>query len=123
GFTGKTYRVGFSWAVCIHFMTAIVVFYLLFAPKLYKLSRSRSFLTPADFLIDRFQSKTLGAFASLLMMFGLANYLLAQLMALGNALRGFAPESPYQAYVVGVVALAFIIVIYESLGGFRAVAW
>ena len=33
GFTGRSYRDGYSWAICIHFMTAIVVAYLFFAPK------------------------------------------------------------------------------------------
>ena len=35
GFSGKTYRVGYAWIVSVHFMTAIVVFYLLLAPQLY----------------------------------------------------------------------------------------
>ncbi|MGC6441782.1 MAG: sodium:solute symporter family transporter, partial [Rubripirellula sp.] len=47
GFTGKTYRVGFSWTVSVQFMTAIVVAYLAFAPKLFGLSRKHGFLTPS----------------------------------------------------------------------------
>ena len=43
GFSGATYRNGLSFLVCVHFMTAIVVCYLLFAPQLYRLSREISF--------------------------------------------------------------------------------
>ncbi len=42
GFSGATYRRGYSWALSIHFMTAIVVFYLLLAPKLTSVFHSRS---------------------------------------------------------------------------------
>ena len=34
GFTGAAYREGLRFLVCIHFMTAIIAAYLLFAPRL-----------------------------------------------------------------------------------------
>lgn len=123
GFSSKAYDIGFQWLVCVHFMTAIVVIYLLFAPKLYQHAKQHSFITPSDYLYHRYRSVPLATFASLLMIFALANYLVGQLKALGEALKGFAPETPLTAYVVGVICLALIIVIYESLGGFRSVAW
>ena len=123
GFTGKTYRIGFRWAVCIHFMTAIVVFYLLFAPKLYRVARQHRFITPADYIQHRFGSRGLSLMATGIMVIGLANYLLAQLMAMGRALEGFTPQEREWSYIIGVMVLAAIIVVYETLGGFRAVAW
>lgn len=123
GFTGKTYRIGYSWTVCVHFMTAIVVFYLLFAPKLFQLSRRHAFITPVDFLQYRYESSPLNLSASIIMIIGLSNYLVGQLKALGTAAEGFIPSHPATAYVGGVLTLALIIVVYESLGGFRAVAW
>ncbi|HIF34166.1 MAG TPA: sodium:solute symporter family protein [Planctomycetes bacterium] len=123
GFSSKAYDIGFRWLVCVHFMTAIVMVYLLLAPRLYAIARRRQFITPADYLMHRYGSRTLASLASLLMIFAAANFLIAQLKALGSALEGFAPESPAQAYFIGVISLALIIVIYESLGGFRSVAW
>ena len=123
GFTGKTYRVGFSWAVSIHFMTAIVIFYLTLAPKLFALAKQNHFITPADFISHRFDSPTLSLVVSLLMIVAIANFLLAQLMAMGNAIEGLTTIDPKVAYTAGVVILALIIVVYETLGGFRAVAW
>ncbi|MCO6455091.1 MAG: sodium:solute symporter family protein [Pirellulaceae bacterium] len=123
GFSGETYRSGFSWAVSIHFMTAIVVVYLLFAPQLHALSRQHQFITPSDYIHHRFGSPLLSLCASVLMVVAIANYLLAQLMAMGSALEGLTTAAPWQAYTWGVIVLALVIVIYETLGGFRAVAW
>lgn len=123
GYTGKTYRVGFSWVMCTHFMTAIIVMYLLYAPKLYHLSCTQKFLTPVDFLNYRFGLKPLNVFASLLMIIAIANYLLGQLMAMGRAAEGLTGQSTLAVYLGGILFLAIIMVVYESLGGMRAVAW
>ena len=123
GFSGRTYRIGYAWAMSLHFMTAIVVFYLILAPQLFRLSRKHGFITPTDFLRYRFQSRSLCLVATIVMIVAIANYLLAQLMAMGNALEGLTNFDPKTAYIVGVVVLAAIVVVYETLGGFRAVAW
>ena len=39
GYTGKAYNEGFSWLVSLHFMTALVVCYLFFAPWLHRLAK------------------------------------------------------------------------------------
>jgi SSS family transporter len=123
GFTGNTYRVGFAWTVSIHFMTSIVVFYLMLAPKLFGLAKQHGFITPTDFIDHRFRSSALSCLASVLMIFSIANFLLAQLMAMGNAIEGLTTIDPERAFAGGVIILALVIVVYETLGGFRAVAW
>ena len=123
GFTGKTYRIGYSWAMCIHFMTAICCVYVFFAPQLHRLSRKHGFVTPTDYLHHRFHHAPLNFLATIVMVVAISNYMLAQLMAMGRALEGLTVIDDWQAYVMGVVVLAMIIVVYETLGGFRAVAW
>ena len=123
GFTGKTYRVGFSWTVSVQFMTAVVVAYLVFAPRLFSLSRRYTFITPADYLQHRFGYQPLTLSASFVMMVAIGNFLLAQMMAMGKAVEGLFPDHPWEAYCGGVIFLAVIMLIYETLGGFRAVAW
>jgi SSS family solute:Na+ symporter/sodium/pantothenate symporter len=123
GFTGKTYRIGFAWAMCIHFMTAIVVVYLAFAPRLHQLAKQYHFITPSDYLDYRFGNAKLSVLASIVMIGAISNYLLAQMMAMGRALQGLTDADPLHAYIAGVVVLAMIIVVYETMGGFRAVAW
>ncbi|HIN30246.1 TPA: sodium:solute symporter family protein, partial [Candidatus Poribacteria bacterium] len=123
GFTGKTYRIGFSWVMSLHFMTAIIVCYLIFAPKLYHRAKQKGFITPVDFLDDRFRSNAISLIAAFVMIVALINYALAQLMAMGRAFQGLVSINPVQAYIYGVIFLAIIMGIYETLGGLRAVAW
>ncbi len=123
GFTGSAYRLGYVWVMSLHFMTAIVVFYLLLAPPLYARARARGYVTPPDFLQDRFGARALTVVAALIMVVALANYVLAQLMAMGRALEGLAQAHPDEAYRYGVIGLAIIMVLYGTLGGMRAVAW
>ena len=121
GFSGAAYREGFRFLVCVHFMTAIVLAYLLLAPPLYRLSRRWNFVTPGDYIEHRFRSPALRAAVTLIMIYVLCNFTLAQMKTLGTAFEGLS-----QGRVpmwMGVVGLALIMLIYESLGGMRSVAW
>lgn len=121
GFPGKTYRAGLAYVMSVTFMVAIVGGYTLFAPRLFRLARDRSYLTPTDFLDDRFRSKTLNALATLIFLFVLGNFLLAQLMAMGHAFSGLTDGA--FSYRASILCGAAIILAYELLGGMRAVAW
>ena len=118
-----TYRIGYAWIMCVHFMTAIVACYLIFAPKLYKRARQYNYITPTDYLQHRFGSNSLNIVVTVIMVFVLSNYLLAQLMAMGRAMQGLSSADPNIAYQQGVILLTLIMVIYGTLGGIRAVAW
>ena len=123
GYSGMTYRIGYAWIMCIHFMTAIVACYLIFAPRLYKKARQHNYITPTDYLQHRFNSNAINVVVTLIMILVLSNYLLAQLMAMGRAMQGLSSADPNIAYQQGVILLTFIMVIYGTLGGIRAVAW
>ena len=123
GFSGKAYRVGFSWITSVHFMTAIIVGYLIYAPRLHPLGKTHGFITPTDYLNHRFHHLGINLIAPCVMILALGNFLLAQLMAMGRALQGLTTLPDNQAYIIGVILLAIIMLIYETLGGFRAVAW
>jgi SSS family solute:Na+ symporter/sodium/pantothenate symporter len=123
GVTGAAYRLGFGWLIAVHYMLAIIVCYLAYAPKLHSLSRLRGYVTPVDYLKDRFNSPAIAIVASLVMIVALNNYLLAQLMTMGRALQGLAGAYGDAAYDYGVIGLALIMLIYGTLGGVRAIAW
>jgi len=123
GVAGATYRFGFGWLIAVHYMLAVVVFYLTFAPKLHTLSRARGYVTPVDYLEDRFHSRAISLIGSIVMIIALNNYLLAQLMSMGRALQGLAGPYGDEAYNYGVIGLALIMLIYGTLGGIRAIAW
>jgi SSS family solute:Na+ symporter len=123
GVAGAAYREGFGWLISVHYMLAMIVCYLIFAPKLYALSRHGQYVTPVDFVQERFGSAALSLLASIVMIVALNNYLLAQLMTMGRVLQGFAGPYGDVAYDAGVLALTLIMLIYGTLGGLRAVAW
>ena len=55
------------------------------------------------------------------MIYALCNYTLAQLKAMGAAVEGITDGAVPASY--GIIALAVIMVVYETLGGMRSVAW
>lgn len=123
GFAGKAYRVGYFWIVSILFMTAVVAFYLTYAPKLYALSKKHNFITPSDYLKHRFQSNTLSVLVTIIMVIALSNYVLAQMLAMGRISETILGIDPQTAFILGIAILSVIMIAYDTLGGFRAVVW
>ncbi|HXV37373.1 MAG TPA: sodium:solute symporter family protein, partial [Myxococcota bacterium] len=125
GYPGQAYRQGFSWVVSTGFMLSIVVVFHALAPRLRPIAIRGAFVTPGDWIRFRFAEHAHGRVlllaVSLLMTVALANYLFAQLKAMGElAEQVTAGAIPY---AWGVVLLAGVILLYETLGGMRAVAW
>ncbi|MCM3569297.1 sodium:solute symporter [Neobacillus mesonae] len=121
GYAPAAYRTGFSWLQSISFMTIIIGVYLLFAPRLYVIAKKRGFVTPTDWLQHRFNSKGVTLVAIFLMLWGLGNYLLEQLVAIGQAVSGMTGGTiPYQA---AVIVFVFVMLAYEWMGGMKAVAF
>ena len=59
--------------------------------------------------------------ANLLLVVAVSNYLLAQLVAMGHVTEGLSGGAV--PYWVGVVLLTMVVIVYETVGGMRAVAW
>ncbi|MDX1648936.1 MAG: sodium:solute symporter family protein, partial [Myxococcota bacterium] len=125
GYPGEGYRRGFSWIMATGFMMSIVVVFHVLVPRLRPLAVREGFVTPGDWVRHRFADQAgadaLRVAVGLLMSVALANFLLAQLQAMGHVVvsitDGLVP------YAAGVVGLAGMILFYETLGGMRAVAW
>ena len=90
-------------------MFSVIAGYLLFAPRLVALSRKKKFVTPGDYITHRFSSPKLTLLSTLLMLYALSNYTLAQLRAMGVAIEGLTNGAVPSAY--GIVTLAIIMVI------------
>ena len=121
GYPAEASRLGYAWIMSVSFMMAIIVVYLLYAPRLQRLANARGFITPGDWVDYRFNSRPLSLLTNLLLVVSIANYLLAQLMAMGYVVAGISGN--LIPYWIGVVVLVLVIIIYETLGGLRAVAW
>ena len=83
GYPGEAFRLGFSWVMSVGFMMAIIVVYLLFAPRLHHLAQApplrdtRRLGQPSIRVTTR-----LTLLANLLLVAAIGNYLLAQLIAM-----------------------------------------
>lgn len=125
GYPGEAYRRGFSWIMATGFMMSIVVAFHALAPRLRPIAVREGFVTPGDWICHRFGDEAAGRAllraVTLLMLAALANFLFAQLKAMG--LMAEQVTGGIVSYEWGVVILAAIVLAYETLGGMRAVAW
>ena len=125
GYPGEAYRRGFSWIMATGFMMSIIVAFHILVPRLRPVAVEHGFVTPGDWVRHRFSGERAGRLlltaVALLMTIALANFLLAQLKAMGEmAEQVTGGLVPYEA---GVIGLALMILFYENRGGMRAVAW
>jgi SSS family solute:Na+ symporter len=125
GYPGEAYRRGFSWIMATGFMMSIIVAFHLLVPRLRSLAVRFEFVTPGDWVRHRFGDEPRGAAlvlgVGLLMTIALANFLFAQLKAMG--VMAEQVTGGFVSYELGVVVLAGMVLFYETLGGMRAVAW
>lgn len=121
GFAGRSYRAGGAYVISVVFMTLAIAMISIYGPRLFRLQRAFGYITPADYIYHRFGSHALRIICTLLFCWGLANYILEQLVAMGHAVEWLSGGRI--TFMYGVVLLAFVMLIYESLGGMRSVAW
>ncbi len=125
GATGETWRRGFFWVVAVGYVVAMSVGYHFIAPALRPIACKHGFITPGDWLRYRFFNEplepVLRRIITLIMAIVLANILFAQLKAMGEITE--VMTGGMITYPLGVVSLALVILIYDLVGGLRAVAW
>lgn len=125
GYPGEAYRRGFSWVMATGFMMSIIVVFHALVPGLRPVAVREGFVTPGDWVRHRFGgqwgAEALRRAVAVLMLIALANFLFAQLVAMGHVV--VAVTAGAVPYAAGVVGLAGMILFYETVGGMRAVAW
>ena len=125
GYPGEAYRRGFSWIMATGFMMSIVVMFHALVPRLRPVAVREGFVTPGDWIRHRFGNEKAGRAllraVALLMIVAMANFLFAQLKAMG--VMAELVTGGIVSYELGVVVLAAMVLFYETLGGMRAVAW
>lgn len=121
GFAGSAYRNGWFFLVGVTFMIAVVGGYLLYAPRLYALSKKHDFITIGDYINFRYNSKYLTYLVVGIAILALSNYMLTNLKAIGYIMEYVTGGGI--GFTEGIIFMAFVMVIYETLGGMRSVAW
>lgn len=121
GYPGKAYRTGFEMFFVIAAMVTVTGVLFIYAPRLRRLSEKRGYVTPGDFVQDRFGSRPLTVMATLLGIVALINYLITNLKVLGYVVGTVTGGAI--GFETSVIVLAIVMIVYEAMGGMRSVAW
>lgn len=120
GFSGAGYRLGYAFYPLMAFGTGFMALsFVIIGIPLHRLASQRNYITPADFILDRYRSEIFKkAFSLLLVVFTLP-YLALQGMFAGKILHLFA-AIPYE---LGSLLVLAVVMLYVSSGGMHSVAW
>ncbi|MCX7031915.1 MAG: sodium:solute symporter family protein [Spirochaetes bacterium] len=120
GLSGAGYRIGYAFFPVMGFGTGFMALsFLVIGMRINVLARARGYVTPADFIADRYGSRTLKSVFSLVMIVFTLPYLATQAIASGRALETLA-GLPYWAGAGLVTGVSVLVV---ALGGMRSDAW
>ena len=118
---GKAYRTGLDALGVMFAVMAVAAVYATFAPQLNKLAKAHKFITVGDFINWRYQSKQLRMIVNIVLILTLVSYALGNFKAVGLLLESASGGTI--SFATAIICLAFIMAIYESMGGMRAVVW
>ena len=119
GGPGMAWKVGFGWIyMAVVQVTAIFLVLGLFGKRVAMLSRRFDAVTVVDIIRERFESNGLAMLAALVIVLFFCGTMTAQFV--GGA-RLFAAATGY-SYEMGLLLFGLVVVLYTSIGGFRAVA-
>jgi solute:Na+ symporter, SSS family len=120
GLSGAGYRIGYGFFPVMAFGTGFMALsFLVVGTRINALSRERGYVTPADFIADRYRSPLLKKFFSVILILFTLPYISIQAMASGRSLETLV-GIPYWA---GALLITGVSVLYVVLGGMRSDAW
>ena len=119
GGPGMAFQVGFGWIyMAVVQVTAIFLVLGIFGKRVALLARKLNAVTVVDIIRARFQSDFLAAVAAFVIVLFFCGTMTAQFV--GGA-KLFSAVTGY-SYEAGLILFGLTVVIYTSIGGFRAVA-
>ena len=119
GGPGMAYEIGFGWIYMAVIQTMTIFLVLgIFGTRVARLARQIHAVTIVDIIRHRYRSDALAAVAAFVIVLFFAASMVAQFV--GGA-QLFAAVTGY-SYELGLVLFGIVVVIYTSIGGFRAVA-
>ena len=119
GGPGMAYEIGFGWIYMAVIQTMTIFLVLgIFGTRIARLARRIHAVTIVDIIRHRYRSDALAAVAAFVIVLFFAASMVAQFV--GGA-QLFAAVTGY-SYELGLVLFGIVVVIYTSIGGFRAVA-
>jgi SSS family solute:Na+ symporter len=120
GFSGAGYRIGYSFYPVMGFGTGFMALsFHVIGAKILRLSREHNYITPSDFIFDRYRSRFLKKLFSLVMVVFTLPYLSIQAIASGKSLQSLIGIP----YLTGALLITGFVVTYVALGGLRSIIW
>jgi SSS family solute:Na+ symporter len=120
GFSGAGYRIGYAFYPVMGFGTGFMALALyIIGSKILILSKKRGYVTPSDFIIDRYNSSALKILVSTIMIVFTLPYISLQAIASGKSLNSLVGIP----YLSGALLITIFVVLYVGLGGLRSIVW
>eukprot|EP01006_Ploeotia_vitrea_P024815 TRINITY_DN57610_c0_g1_i1.p1 TRINITY_DN57610_c0_g1~~TRINITY_DN57610_c0_g1_i1.p1 ORF type:complete len:697 (-),score=-20.40 TRINITY_DN57610_c0_g1_i1:219-2309(-) len=121
GFPGAVFRSGWVSVRWITGCSTSLLAFTVLSPRFYRISKLRKFVSPLDFVHDRYNSSILGLCCGACMIVASSMYVLAQCKAMGALMSGLS--GGVLPAVAGAGLLGVLILICELLGGMRIVCF
>lgn len=121
GVPQEMYEKGFfayRWLFCCGAMGISIAF---FGERLQQMSAVRKYISPTDFIKDRFNSHLLRGGVSVALCWPAMIYVLAQFETMGTTIEGLS-DGEIKSINASIV-LCIVMLAYETFGGLRAIAW
>ncbi|HUV08028.1 MAG TPA: sodium:solute symporter family protein, partial [Spirochaetia bacterium] len=120
GFSGAGYRIGYAFYPVMGFGTGFMALALyIVGSKILILSKQRGYVTPSDYIADRYGSPLLKALVSGIMILFTLPYISLQAIAAGKSLNSLVGIP----YLWGALLITLFVVLYVALGGLRSIVW
>ncbi len=120
GFSGAGYRIGYAFYPIMGFGTGFMAlsFYVI-GEKIMILSKKRGYITPSDFVYDRYRSPFLKILFSTIMVIFTLPYISIQSISAGKAIHSLTGLP----YILGATIITTFVMIYVATGGMRSIVW
>jgi SSS family solute:Na+ symporter len=120
GLSGAGYRIGYAFYPVMGFGTGFMALsFLLIGKPILVLSKERGYITPSDFIADRYGAPWLKKLFSAVMIVFTLPYIAIQAIASGHSLNTLVGIP----YISGAALITGFIVVYVTLGGLRSIIW
>jgi len=121
GLAGLTYRAGVGALGFELVYLSGLVLAAFFGPRFWLAAKLRGYVSPAEMLGDRYESRAVTVVAALASLLFLIPYTSVQLMGIAYLLQELSGGAI--PYVVGVLWATFLALAWARVGGLRSVAW
>ena len=118
---GTGFLLGFAWPAYLLMFNIIfaIIPWVFIAPRMRVFTEKMKSITIPDFFSFRYENQTVRVVASIIILIALEFNMIASYKASGNLLQVLLNVP----YVIGILIFLIPVVVYVTIGGFKAVAW